>query len=140
MSISKDKAITRKIIREMDDLTQIFKQGYEVFCDSVILQKASAMTLINIGELSSRYSEQFKEDHSEIPWKAIKGLRNIAAHDYDRLDEKIVWKTICEDIPKMRNELEKETQKPLAQWKQEVQQGKTESAGKEEPGKAFPER
>jgi uncharacterized protein with HEPN domain len=39
--------------------------------------------------------------------KKIIGMRNIIAHGYDEVDEKIVWKTIHDFLPTLRNEASK---------------------------------
>lgn len=43
------------------------------------------MRNIQIGELVGRLSEEFIGVHSEIPWHAIKGMRNLHAHDYENV-------------------------------------------------------
>ena len=40
-----------------------------------------------------------------IPWKAIRGFRNIAAHQYDVIDFEDVYKTVTEDIPLLKRTL-----------------------------------
>lgn len=37
----------------------------------------------------------------------MKGMRNLHAHDYDKVDLNIVWNTLIEDVPRLRKELEK---------------------------------
>jgi len=63
------------------------------------------MTLINIGELSKSLTEQFKKDNNHIPWKAIAGMRDIAAHKYQTLKMTDVWATLTEDITKLKMQL-----------------------------------
>jgi uncharacterized protein with HEPN domain len=43
----------------------------------------------------------------EIPWKAIRGFRNIAVHQYGTIDFKDVYKTVIEDIPELKAVLNK---------------------------------
>ena len=57
------------------------------------------------GECESRISGEFKEAHGNIPWHAIKSMRNIFAHNYDRINTDIVWETITERIPELRTQL-----------------------------------
>jgi uncharacterized protein with HEPN domain len=38
------------------------------------------MCIIQIGEYVGRLSEDFKDTNDNIPWKRIKGMRNIATH------------------------------------------------------------
>ncbi len=64
------------------------------------------MCIIQIGELVSRLSDEFLEQNKQIPWHAIKSMRNLHAHDYDRVDLDIVWNTLREDIPDLYKQLE----------------------------------
>jgi len=36
-----------------------------------------------------------------MPWKQIKGMRNIAAHGYENFDVDILWQTLKADIPEL---------------------------------------
>lgn len=53
----------------------------------------------------SRLSNEFLEEYKQIPWHAIKSIRNLHAHDYDRVDLDIVWNTLKEDIPDLYKQL-----------------------------------
>lgn len=46
-----------------------------------LLQYSSNMCIIQIGELVSRLSDEFLEQHKYIPWHAIKSMRNLHAHE-----------------------------------------------------------
>lgn len=39
-------------------------------------------------------------------------MRNLHAHDYDRVDLSIVWNTVMEDIPDLKNALSVMIKKP----------------------------
>ena len=62
------------------------------------------MCIIQIGELVSRLSEEFMEVNNQIPWYAIKAMRNLHAHDYDRVDLSVVWHTLTEEIPELKSQ------------------------------------
>jgi uncharacterized protein with HEPN domain len=47
--------------------------------------------------------EQFKD----VPWKMMKGIRNILAHDYFGADLEIIWKTVTNDLPVLKEQLMK---------------------------------
>ncbi|MBR4443286.1 MAG: DUF86 domain-containing protein [Clostridia bacterium] len=68
-------------------------------------QKAVVMSLINIGELSKAFTDDYLAAMPEIPWKAIRGFRNIAAHQYGIIDIDDVYKTVMEDIPSLKTAL-----------------------------------
>ena len=60
-----------------------------------------------IGEAANGISSESQNNYSSIPWKAIIGMRNRLIHGYFDIDLDIVWKTVSEDIPKLKKEVEK---------------------------------
>ena len=44
---------------------------------------------------------------AQIPWREMYGLRNRIVHDYEGVNLQLVWEIISEDIPELRDELEK---------------------------------
>ena len=60
-----------------------------------------------IGEAARQVSPEVQDDHSEIPWRQIVGMRHRIVHDYMRLDEDVLWKVVSEDLPVMLVHLEK---------------------------------
>lgn len=58
-----------------------------------------------MGEATKRLSREFREQHPEVPWDDIAGMRDIVAHQYDRIDLDIVWQVIQRNIPELLNML-----------------------------------
>ena len=58
-----------------------------MFCNNPTHRNAVAMCLMQIGELAGNLSDEFKDSHKEIPWRAIRGMRNVVAHEYANIDE-----------------------------------------------------
>ncbi|PIZ64233.1 hypothetical protein CO051_04350 [Candidatus Roizmanbacteria bacterium CG_4_9_14_0_2_um_filter_39_13] len=48
-----------------------------------------------------------REKYSEIPWKKMAGMRDVAIHDYADLNILRVWKTIQKDIPLLKKQIDK---------------------------------
>ena len=63
------------------------------------------MCIIQIGELVNRLSDECIEEYNRIPWHAIRGMRNLHAHDYENVDLEIVWNTLLEDIPYLKEQI-----------------------------------
>lgn len=103
----RDSVIRTKILNEIADI-EAFTNGLneESFAASKIAQKAVVMSMINIGELSKAFSDDYIAATNSIPWKAIRGLRNIAAHHYEAIRISNIWVTVCNDIPFLRKTLE----------------------------------
>lgn len=47
-------------------------------------------------------SEKLKTEHSDIPWKAIKGFRNVSIHEYFGVDFHVVWEIATHDLPDLK--------------------------------------
>ncbi len=103
----RDETLRKKILREIADI-EAFTAGMtlEGFCAARIAQKAVMMSLMNIGELSKSFSDAYLAQTAMIPWKAIRGLRNVAAHQYDEIKLPNIWVTVCEDIPTLKRNLQ----------------------------------
>ena len=65
-------------------------------------QKSVSFSILQIGELGSNLSQSFRDETaSEIPWAAIRGMRNLFAHNYGSMSREIIWKTANADIPEL---------------------------------------
>ncbi|MDE6943922.1 MAG: DUF86 domain-containing protein [Lachnospiraceae bacterium] len=84
-----------------------FDMDLERYKTDISFQYSCNMCIIQIGELANRVSGETKESGKNIPWRAIKGMRNLHAHNYENVDmEIIVWNTLLEDIPVLKKSLE----------------------------------
>ncbi len=88
------------IIEKTNGITLNELEKNEVLCDSALFR------LIQISENSTRLTTEFKTAHSDIPWQAIKGMRNRIVHDYGDVDFSIVHQTVTEDVPEICKKLE----------------------------------
>ena len=60
-----------------------------------------------LGELCRIVDDAFAAAHPEIPWREMYGLRNRIVHDYEGVNLRLVWEIISEDIPALKDTLEK---------------------------------
>lgn len=54
-----------------------------------------------IGEACYKLSKEFREEHSEMDWDAIEGMRHVLVHGYYQIHEEQLWDTIQNDIPEL---------------------------------------
>lgn len=66
-----------------------------------ILQDAVIRRLEIVGEAARRLSEDALNELNHINWSQIIGMRNIIAHQYDRLDLDFVWSAATEALPQL---------------------------------------
>ena len=102
----RNESVRVKMLAEIADIEAFtaLRDPAELMRDRM-WQKAIVMSLINIGELSKSFTEDYLAAMPGIPWKAIRGFRNIAAHQYGIIDFEDVYKTILEDIPRLKQTL-----------------------------------
>jgi uncharacterized protein with HEPN domain len=96
----RDKIILNKIVNEASALEQIlYNIDENTFLNNDEKMRAACMTLINIGELIKHLNENFREKHCQIPWKAMAGFRDVAAHGYFTLRMTDVWIYATVELP-----------------------------------------
>ena len=88
-----------KIERYIESMTQDNFQSDEKTTDAVV------RNLEIIGETAGRLPEDFTNQHSEIEWFKIIGLRNRIVHEYFGVDLQIIWQILKIDIPAFKASL-----------------------------------
>ena len=60
-----------------------------------------------IGEATAHLTETTRQAIPELPFRKMRGMRNIVAHDYSNVDLKIVWEVGTVHMPEIRAVLER---------------------------------
>ena len=63
---------------------------------------AVMMNFIIIGEAVKNIFEQVRENHPQVEWKEIMAMRNILVHEYWGINEGVVWDSIKNDLPELK--------------------------------------
>lgn len=69
-------------------------------------QFAILQQLTVIGEAVKRISAEFRDQHPEIPWRNIAGLRDNLVHEYDHIDLDTIWDVATQRIPVLLSQIE----------------------------------
>jgi uncharacterized protein with HEPN domain len=54
-----------------------------------------------VGEAANRVSVEFRDQHSEVPWASIIGMRHRLVHGYADINLDILWTTVTEAAPEL---------------------------------------
>lgn len=73
----------------------------EMLRDVDYYDHATRSYLIIVGEALSSVSPALKDLHPEIPWAAVRGLRNRLVHAYWRVDHEIVQRIVRDHLPEL---------------------------------------
>ncbi len=82
--------------------------SYGDFCNDRRTVDAILHNLLIIGEASKNLSKHFIEKYPGIPWKKIKGLRDIIAHQYFGIDYPMLWDIVKAKIPELQSAIHKD--------------------------------
>lgn len=69
------------------------------------LQWLVTTPLYNIGEHAYNLSSEYKNQHDEIPWAMISGLRHRLVHNYDGTNWTIIAEVVFEELPKFLEQI-----------------------------------
>ena len=59
-----------------------------------------------IGEAATRVSPEFRNQYTDVRWRAAIGMRNRLIHAYDQVDLEILWETVTDHLPQLIASLE----------------------------------
>jgi uncharacterized protein with HEPN domain len=95
----------------LDEINFLIKESgnieYEEFMKNEILKRASSRSLEIIGEAVKNLPPDFKKKYKEIEWKKIAGLRDKIIHYYFGVNWDILWDVIRNQLPKLKEQVEK---------------------------------
>lgn len=73
-------------------------------CDE-ILRAAVERKIEVIGEAARGISRALRVHQPHIPWDKIAGTRHVLAHDYDQVDDDIVWRIATIYVPELLGQI-----------------------------------
>ena len=97
----------RHILEAVTKIQQ-YVQGMDFieFCGDSKTVDAVVRNLFILGEATRHIPPEIEEAYPEVPWVEMRAMRNIVAHEYDRVDMGLVWDTIRTDLPPLVASLE----------------------------------
>ncbi|MFZ4666185.1 MAG: DUF86 domain-containing protein [Prochlorotrichaceae cyanobacterium] len=71
---------------------------YDAFCADTKTVKAVLYDLAVIGEAARSLLPDIQAVYPELPWEEMRAMRNLIVHEYFRVNLRIAWTTINEDL------------------------------------------
>ncbi len=82
-------------------------QDFVSFTEDPKTYESVLHNLFIIGEAANKIPEEIQVQYPDIDWRGIIGMRNIIAHGYFTIKPDIIWKTIQDDLPVLREMIKK---------------------------------
>lgn len=94
------------IIENIIDIESFVKNvDKDKFLKNKEKQNAVIRSLEIIGEAVKNLPQNITDKYPIIPWKEIAGTRDKITHHYFGVDLELIWKTITENIPELKQEI-----------------------------------
>jgi len=95
-------------IFESINYIQRFLEGVseDEFYKNVEKQDAVLRRLEIIGEAVKHLPDEIRNDHPDVPWRQIAGMRDIIIHEYFGITLEMVWVVATEDILDLKTKVE----------------------------------
>lgn len=90
----------RRILRYTDNVSRAELEMNDEKVSAILYQIAV------IGEATKRLSQEFRQQHPEIPWRDIAGMRDVLIHKYDQVDFDVIWDVVQRKLPELLTLLE----------------------------------
>ena len=102
----RDRLFLEHIAEAIRRVREYTSAGRDAFFADRKTQDAVIRQLEIIGEAARSVSDELKQQHPEIPWRAMIGNRDRLIHGYFQVLLDRVWTTVADDIPRLDGQIE----------------------------------
>ena len=71
------------------------------FDGNEMLRLALRHLIQTTGEAARKVPDSLRAKMPGVPWARIVGMRHRIVHDYDNIDDDVVWQVVTDDLPKL---------------------------------------
>lgn len=94
-------------VREAIDRTERYtREGRAAVDESELIQNWVVHHLQIIGEACRALSPAVRDQHPEVSWSRITGMRHILVHNYFEIDGDLIWSVVMTDLPALKRNIE----------------------------------
>ncbi|MCR5361882.1 MAG: DUF86 domain-containing protein [Bacteroidales bacterium] len=105
---ARDKGRLQDIVEYSANVTMLI-EGFSL--EELVADKRTYYSVMKnveiVGEAAYMLTKDFKMAHPEIPWKTVQGMRHVLVHDYGNVVSETLYDTAKNDIPILRQQVEK---------------------------------
>ena len=87
----------------------------EEFLQDETLKRAFVRSIEIIGEAAKHVPDEFRQQNSEIEWRAMAAMRDRLIRGYFGVDYELVWDVVVNKIPELRRQLKSLLSEPMAE-------------------------
>jgi uncharacterized protein with HEPN domain len=95
----------RHILEAIAKIEQYASRGRSAFERDELIQTWVVHHIEIIGEACRSLPQDFREQHPDVPWPDIIGMRNVLVHEYFGIDRGAVWTVVERDLPILKQKI-----------------------------------
>jgi uncharacterized protein with HEPN domain len=105
----RDDSVYLRHIFDAIQKSEDYAKGLDLssFLENDLVQDACIRQLLVIGEAAKGLSSQCRNTYAHVPWADVAGMRDKLVHQYFGIDLEKIWMTIKEDLPILKQEIER---------------------------------
>jgi uncharacterized protein with HEPN domain len=86
---------------------QDFVEGvdYDLFITDHKTNFSVVRALEIVGEAAKNILQPIRQQYPEVPWRDLTGMRDKLAHDYSGVNLRVVWNTVVDDLPILKDQI-----------------------------------
>ena len=97
------------IIQAITDSAGLIALGHQRFISEPLMIRAAKNILSEIGEAAKGIDDVALATMPGVPWRSIKGMRDKVVHDYPELALDVLWETLVNGLPALREAIDQRT-------------------------------
>lgn len=99
-----DRLVLNDIMNAADEIADfLLGANLQSFAEDNMLRGAVMHLLMVIGEATAILSDDLKSRYPVVDWSRVKGFRNVAIHQYFKIDWERVWFAASIEAPDLRH-------------------------------------
>jgi len=79
--------------------------SFDEYKTNTMLRYAVVKCVEIVGEASYKLTNEFRNQHPEIEWRDIISMRHILVHGYYQTEDKIVWDSVKNYLPLLKEKI-----------------------------------
>ncbi len=101
-----DKIRLQHVLEAIHEI-ELYVDGvtYKQFLGNSEKRFATIKQIEIIGEACNALTDELKSAYPLVPWKSIKGFRNISIHEYFGVNLQLVWEIAKNDLPDLKKKM-----------------------------------
>ena len=113
--MKKDRVYLHHMLDAISRIESYIKVGCETFMTTPHWQDAVIRQLEILGEAAKHISPGLRTRYPAVPWRRVAGLRYVLIHDYMGVDLAAVWQVTQQDVPVLKEQLDRVLQEVSAE-------------------------